>query len=30
MCLAIPAKVIAIDEQADNATVGLGEVRKAV
>ncbi|MBV2091476.1 MAG: HypC/HybG/HupF family hydrogenase formation chaperone [Candidatus Thiodiazotropha taylori] len=30
MCLAIPAKVIAIDEQADNATVELGEVRKAV
>ncbi|MBW9258350.1 MAG: HypC/HybG/HupF family hydrogenase formation chaperone [Candidatus Thiodiazotropha sp. (ex. Lucinisca nassula)] len=30
MCLAIPAKVIAIDEQADNATVELGEVRKVV
>ncbi|MCG8053279.1 MAG: HypC/HybG/HupF family hydrogenase formation chaperone [Candidatus Thiodiazotropha endolucinida] len=30
MCLAIPAKVIAIDEQTDNATVELGEVRKAV
>ncbi|MCG7869411.1 MAG: HypC/HybG/HupF family hydrogenase formation chaperone [Candidatus Thiodiazotropha taylori] len=30
MCLAIPAKVIAIDERTDNATVELGEVRKAV
>ncbi|MCG8488183.1 MAG: HypC/HybG/HupF family hydrogenase formation chaperone [Candidatus Thiodiazotropha sp.] len=30
MCLAIPAKVVAIDEQADNATVELGEVRKEV
>ncbi|MCG8018247.1 MAG: HypC/HybG/HupF family hydrogenase formation chaperone [Candidatus Thiodiazotropha sp. 'RUGA'] len=30
MCLAIPAKVVAIDEQTDNATVELGEVRKAV
>ncbi|MCG7932478.1 MAG: HypC/HybG/HupF family hydrogenase formation chaperone [Candidatus Thiodiazotropha lotti] len=30
MCLAIPAKVVAIDELADNATVELGEVRKAV
>ncbi len=30
MCLAIPAKVVAIDEPADNATVELGEVRKEV
>jgi hydrogenase expression/formation protein HypC len=30
MCLAIPAKVVAIDEQGDNATVQLGEVRKQV
>jgi hydrogenase expression/formation protein HypC len=30
MCLAIPAKVIAIDEQGENATVVLGEVKKAV
>ena len=30
MCLAIPAKVIAIDEQGENATVALGEVKKQV
>jgi len=27
MCLALPAKVIAIDEQTDMATVALGEVK---
>ncbi|MES9942012.1 MAG: HypC/HybG/HupF family hydrogenase formation chaperone [Candidatus Thiodiazotropha sp. 6PLUC2] len=30
MCLAIPAKVVAIDELGDNATVALGEVKKEV
>lgn len=30
MCLALPAKVVAIDEQSDMATVALGEVRKDV
>ncbi|MEJ2454699.1 MAG: HypC/HybG/HupF family hydrogenase formation chaperone [Candidatus Thiodiazotropha sp.] len=30
MCLAIPAKVVAIDEAGENATVQLGEVRKQV
>jgi hydrogenase expression/formation protein HypC len=30
VCLAIPAKVIAIDAQSDNATVQLGEVKKQV
>lgn len=30
MCLALPAKVIAIDEQADMATVALGEVKKEI
>ena len=30
MCLAIPAKVVAIDELGDNATVLLGEVKKQV
>jgi len=30
MCLAIPAKVVAIDELGENATVQLGEVRKQV
>jgi hydrogenase expression/formation protein HypC len=30
MCLAIPAKVVAIDEQGENATVLLGEVKKEV
>lgn len=27
MCLALPAKVITVDEQADMATVALGEVK---
>ncbi len=30
MCLAIPAKVVAIDELGENATVQLGEVKKQV
>ncbi len=30
MCLAIPAKVISIDELTDNATVSLGEVKKSI
>jgi hydrogenase expression/formation protein HypC len=30
MCLAIPAKVVAIDESGENATVLLGEVKKEV
>ena len=30
MCLALPAKVVAIDEQTDMATVALGEVKKDV
>jgi hydrogenase expression/formation protein HypC len=30
MCLALPAKIVAIDEQADMATVALGEVKKDV
>ncbi len=30
MCLAIPAKVVAIDDQGENATVVLGEVKKEV
>jgi hydrogenase expression/formation protein HypC len=30
MCLALPAKVIAIDEETDTATVAVGEVRKDV
>ncbi|MCP4010324.1 MAG: HypC/HybG/HupF family hydrogenase formation chaperone, partial [Proteobacteria bacterium] len=30
MCLALPAKIITIDEQADNAVVALGEVKKEV
>ena len=30
MCLALPAKVLAVDETADMATVALGEVRKEV
>ncbi|MCU7846188.1 MAG: HypC/HybG/HupF family hydrogenase formation chaperone [Candidatus Thiodiazotropha sp. (ex Monitilora ramsayi)] len=30
MCLAIPAKVVAIDEASDTATVVLGEVKKQV
>ena len=30
MCLALPAKVVAIDEQSDMATVAFGEVKKDV
>lgn len=30
MCLALPARVVAIDEATDSATVALGEVRKVV
>ena len=30
MCLALPAKVLAVDETDDMATVALGEVRKEV
>ncbi len=30
MCLALPAKVVAIDEATDTATVALGEVKKEV
>ena len=30
MCLALPAKIVAIDESTDMATVALGEVRKDV
>ncbi len=30
MCLALPAQVVAIDEQGDMATVALGEVKKDV
>ena len=30
MCLALPAQVVAVDTQADMATVALGEVRKDV
>ncbi|HID45512.1 MAG TPA: HypC/HybG/HupF family hydrogenase formation chaperone [Chromatiaceae bacterium] len=30
MCLALPAKILAIDEATDMATVALGEVKKAV
>ena len=30
MCLAIPAKVVALDPASDTATVALGEVRKEV
>jgi hydrogenase expression/formation protein HypC len=30
MCLALPARVIAIDAEADMATVALGEVRKDI
>ena len=30
MCLAIPAKVVALDASGDNATVHLGEVSKQV
>lgn len=30
MCLALPAKIVTIDEQADSAVVALGEVKKEV
>ena len=30
MCLAIPARVVSIDDSADMATVAFGEVRKQV
>ena len=30
MCLAIPARVIALDESTDSATVAMGEVKKDV
>lgn len=30
MCLAVPARVVAIDEAGDMATVALGEVRMSV
>lgn len=30
MCLALPAKIVAIDEVGDMATVALGEVKKQV
>ena len=30
MCLALPARVVAIDDAADMATVALGEVKKEV
>ena len=30
MCLALPAKVVVIDEQTDMATVALGEVKKEI
>jgi len=30
MCLALPAKVVAIDDASDTATVSLGGIRKAV
>lgn len=30
MCLAVPAKVISIDEHSDMATVSLGEIEKQV
>jgi hydrogenase expression/formation protein HypC len=30
MCLAIPAKVVSIDELTDNAVVSLGEVKKTI
>lgn len=30
MCLALPAKVVSIDEPTDMATVALGEVKKEV
>ncbi len=30
MCLALPARVVSIDEAADTAVVALGEVRKEI
>lgn len=30
MCLALPAKIVTIDEQSDSAVVALGEVKKEV
>lgn len=30
MCLALPAKVLAIDEETDTATVAVGEVKKNI
>ena len=30
MCLALPARVIAVDEASDTATVALGEIKKEV
>jgi len=30
MCLALPARIVAIEEQSDTATVALGEVRKEI
>ncbi len=30
MCLALPAKIVAIDEATDMATVALGEVKKEI
>ncbi len=30
MCLALPAKIVAIDEASDMATVALGEVKKDI
>ena len=30
MCLALPAKIVAIDQDTDMATVALGEVRREV
>ena len=30
MCLAVPARVVAVDSTADSATIALGEVRKDV
>jgi len=30
MCLALPAKIVSIDETSDMATVALGEVKKEV
>lgn len=30
MCLALPAKIVTVNEQADSAVVALGEVKKEV